>query len=218
MKVIRLEVGLLACNAYLVWDERAADGVVIDPGDEGERIVRRCRAEGFAPTSVVDTHAHVDHVGANAPLKAAFPEALLCVGSADAATLSDPAANLSSMFGGGLVTPAPDRELNEGDEVRFGSCVLRVLTTPGHTPGGICLLADATSPAQLFCGDLVFRDGVGRVDFPGGSGVQLLESIRRKVLTLPDETVLWPGHGEPTTVGRERAHNPFLQSQSPAGF
>ena len=111
-----------------------------------------------------------------------------------------------------------DKLLDEGDEVRFGSCVLRVLTTPGHTPGGICLLADSTLPAQLFCGDLVFRDGVGRVDFPGGSGAQLLESIRRKVLTLPDETVLWPGHGEPTTVGRERAHNPFLQSRSSAGF
>ncbi len=208
MKVFRLEVGPLASNAYLACDGTA--GAVVDPGAEGARIVERCRKEGIEPSFIVNTHGHVDHVGADAALKEAFPDAELCIGAGDAAMLGDAARNLSAFVGAALQAPAPDRLLSEGDELTFGDVTLKVIETPGHTPGGICLLAEAADPPQLFCGDLIFRQGVGRTDFPGGSWEQLMASIRQKVLTLPDRTALWPGHGPPTTVGAERSENPFL--------
>lgn len=195
MIVIRLEVGPLAANTYLLKDGEGRAGAVIDPGDEGDRIVRRCRQEGLEPRFIINTHGHIDHVGANEALKEAFPEAALCIGAGDAGRLADVL-------------------LKDGQELTFGSVTLTVLATPGHTPGGICLLARDEEPPQLFCGDLVFREGVGRTDLPGGNSSELVSSIRQKVLTLPDETVLWPGHDEGTTVGHERLHNPFLNSSA----
>jgi len=212
VRVIRLQVGPLAANAYLIGDEDSPACAVIDPGDEGRRIIDECRRQGLQPQFIIDTHNHADHVGANAELKAAFPEAELCIGARDADGLANPVVNLSVMLGMELRGPAAERLLEEGDQVCIGRLALDVLETPGHTPGGICLLAAGETPPQLFCGDLIFRGGVGRTDFPGGSGAQLLGSIRQKVLSLPDETVLWPGHGEQTTVGQERRTNPFLQS------
>ncbi len=212
MIVVPLEVGPMAANAYLLRDETSADGAVIDPGGDGDRIVERCRAEGVEPRYIIDTHGHVDHIAANADLKAAFPEAQLCIGAGDAGRLTDPAANLSAMFGLPLDGPAADRLLADGDELRFGAVTLSVLAAPGHTPGGICLLAAQETPPQLFCGDLIFRRGVGRTDLPGGSWPDLVESIRERVFTLPDETVIWPGHGPATTVAEERIDNPFMGS------
>jgi len=210
--IIRLEVGPLASNAYLVRDDEGEEGVVIDPGAEGDRIVQRCRTEGIVPRLLINTHGHVDHIGANAALKAAFPDALLCVGARDADRLTDPVANLTALFGGSASGPAPDVLLEDGQELRFGSVALRVIETPGHTPGGVCLLAPDESPPQLFCGDLIFRRSVGRSDLPGGDPEELAASIRQRILTLPDETTIWPGHGEGTTVGEERIENPFIGS------
>lgn len=212
MITIRLQVGPLAANAYLLRDDDSRAGAVIDPGGEGDRIVERCRTEGLQPRLIINTHGHIDHIGANAALKEAFPQAALCIGAADAGRLANAVENLSALFGGSAGGPAADRLLEDGEELRFGSIVLTVLATPGHTPGGVCLLAGSEAPPQLFCGDLVFQGGVGRTDLPGGSWPQLAASIRRKVLTLSDETVLWPGHGEETTVGEERLHNPYLQT------
>ena len=210
MLIVRLEVGPLCANAYLVKDEGSQEGVVIDPGAEGLRIVERCRQEGLEPRHIVDTHGHVDHVGANRALKEAFPDAQLCIGAGDASMLTDAVASLAVLFGGAECGPPADALLEDGQELQFGSSVLEVVATPGHTPGGICLRGDRAGEPQLFCGDLVFRGGVGRTDLPGGDAGQLMASIRRRVLTLPDRTVLWPGHGEPTTVGQERQYNPFL--------
>jgi glyoxylase-like metal-dependent hydrolase (beta-lactamase superfamily II) len=210
--IVRLEVGPLVSNAYLLRDDDDEEGAVIDPGAEGNRIVQRCRAEGIVPRLLINTHGHVDHIGANAALKAAFPDALLCVGARDAGRLTDPVANLTALFGGSAGGPAPDVLLEDGDELPFGAVTLRVIETPGHTPGGICLLAPDESPPQLFCGDLVFRRGVGRSDLPGGDPEALAGSIRRRVFTLPGETVIWPGHGQSTTVEEERLENPFVGS------
>jgi glyoxylase-like metal-dependent hydrolase (beta-lactamase superfamily II) len=203
--VFRLQVGPLATNAYLVKDEASGEGAVIDPGDEAERILERCRGEGLVPRFIINTHGHVDHTGANAALKRAFPEAPLCIGAKDAALLGDPARSLAAAVGAPSGTPPADLLLEHGREVTFGSTRLRVVETPGHTPGAVCLLAADEEPPQLFCGDLVFQQGVGRTDLPGGSWRELVASIRREVLTLPDETVLWPGHGGRTSVGAERA-------------
>lgn len=210
MRVLRLEVGPLETNAYLVLTGETASGLVIDPGAEGPRIAERCRREGMEPRYVVNTHGHMDHIGGNGALLEAFPEAELCIGQDDAPALTDPQANLSAAFGLPRRSPPPDRLLADGDTLEVGGLTFEVRKSPGHTTGGICLIALEVDPPQVFCGDLVFRGSVGRTDFPGGSRQQLVESVRRVVLSLPDEAVLWPGHGPETTVGWERRHNPFI--------
>jgi len=216
--VIRLQVGPLASNAYLLKDEASGAGAVVDPGAEGDRIVERCREEGLEPRLIINTHAHADHIGANAALKEAFPDALICIGAEDADRLADAAANLSALVPEPVQSPPADLLLRDGQQVHFGSAVLEVMETPGHTPGSICLLARQPEPPQIFSGDLIFQGSVGRTDLPGGSTEQLFGSIREKLLPLDDETIIWPGHGERTTLGAERKGNPFLQAGSLAHF
>jgi glyoxylase-like metal-dependent hydrolase (beta-lactamase superfamily II) len=212
VKIIRLGVGPLAANTYLLRDEASEAGAVIDPGTEGERIIRSCNKAHLRPLFIINTHGHIDHIGANAALKEAFPDAALCIGTGDAGMLRNAVKNLAVLVGGGSIGPRADVLLEDGRVLEFGSVVLTVMATPGHTPGGICLLARDEVPPQLFCGDLIFHGDVGRTDLPGGSWAEMLASIRQKVFRLPDETVLWPGHGEETTVGEERHHNVYVQS------
>jgi glyoxylase-like metal-dependent hydrolase (beta-lactamase superfamily II) len=210
VEVTRLEIGPLATNCYLLREESTRHAAVVDPGDEGERLVRRIQNEELELRYILLTHGHWDHVGAVGAVKAAFPEAEICIGRGDAGSLTDPAGNLSAMLGAALQAPAPDRVLDGGDEVQFGETTLQVRSTPGHTPGGITFVAADQDPPVAFCGDLIFRRAVGRTDFPGGSRQQLERSIREQILTLPDETLLYCGHEEPTTVGEERRENPFV--------
>jgi len=207
--VIAIEVGPLATNAYLVKGEASGSGIVIDPGADGEGLVRRCRNEGLDPVYVINTHGHADHIGGNAALRRAFPQARLCIGRGDADMLGRPGDNLSLLLGATADSGPADALLSEGQELAAGAVTMCVLETPGHTPGGICLLC-AEEPRQVFCGDLIFRGAVGRTDLPGGDTATLLKSIRERILTLPDDTVLWPGHGPRTSVGEERTANPFL--------
>ncbi len=210
MRVVRLVVGPLATNAYLVSDDGDPAAIVVDPGGEPDRIVTECRALGLSPSYIVNTHGHADHMAANEQVMRAFPDATLCVGAGDAERLRDAVGNLSAAFGSALSAPAPDLCLTEGDLLCAGRLRFEVLETPGHTPGSICLLARSEDPPVLFSGDLLFRRGVGRTDLPGGDSAELLASLRDKVLTLPHDTVVWPGHGEPTTVGQERSGGAFL--------
>ncbi len=210
MKIFRLQVGTLGTNTYLLRDAEGQDGLVVDPGGDAPRIVSRCREERINPLYLVNTHAHADHIAGNRALKEAFPRAELCIGALEADRLRDPVANLGPAFGMAPDSPPADRRLQDGDVLRFGASELEVLLTPGHSPGAISLLARAQDPPLLFCGDLMFRRGVGRIDLPGGDRQTLLDSIRNRVFTLPPETVLWPGHGEETTVEEERRLNPFL--------
>ena len=210
MLIVRLEVGPLGANAYLVRDARTGEGVIIDPGAEADRILESCRREDLTPLYIINTHGHYDHIAANGPLKEAFPQAQLCIGADDAPMLTDARASLAVLLGRTECGPPADVLLQDGQTLSFGASVLEVLATPGHTPGGVSLHCDRAGEPQLFCGDLVFRDGIGRTDFPGGDPRRIMASIRERVLPLPDRTVLWPGHGGPTTVGRERKHNPLL--------
>jgi glyoxylase-like metal-dependent hydrolase (beta-lactamase superfamily II) len=211
VEVTRLKVGPLETNCYLIRDEASDSAALVDPGDDGSRLVQRVRNEGVDLVAILLTHGHWDHVGAVGAVKKAFPDADICIGRGDADALTDPAGNLSAMLGASLKAPGADRLLSAGDSVQIGNICLEVRDTPGHTRGGITLVARQPAPPVAFCGDLIFRRAVGRTDFPGGSSAQLLASIREQILTLPDDTILYCGHEEPTTVGEERRQNPYIQ-------
>jgi len=204
MKISCLMVGPLEANCYLLADEAGEAAVIVDPGGDADLIVEHCENEGLEPVAIVCTHAHADHIAGVPALKERYPEAALCIGEADAETLADPVRNLTAMLGESARMPSADRRLAEGDAVEFGACRLRVLHTPGHTQGGICLAAEGQQPPVVLCGDLVFAAGVGRTDLPGGDWDALRRSIREKIFALPDDTVLLPGHGPATTVGGEK--------------
>lgn len=206
MRVKCLAVGAIAANCYLVWCEDTKEGVVIDPGGEGERILAEIRQEELKVKYIINTHGHMDHVAANEKVKEGTG-ARVAIHVDELPLLEDPSLNLSLYMGGEYRCPAPDLTLREGDEVTVGKDVkLTVLHTPGHTRGGLSLKA----PGAIFTGDTLFADSVGRTDFPGGSFSDLIASIKSKILTCDDDYVVYPGHGPATTVGHERVHNPFL--------
>jgi glyoxylase-like metal-dependent hydrolase (beta-lactamase superfamily II) len=196
-------------NTYVTWQPPRTDALVIDPGLEPELILDFLREHGLTAAAIVNTHGHGDHIGGNAAVKAAFPEAPLMIGHNDAFMLSDPEANLSAPFGTSVVSPSADRLLHEGDVVEAAGIRLEVLDLPGHSPGHIVLVYRG-QPCMVFGGDVLFRGSVGRTDFPGGSSRRLFEGIRNKLFTLAPDTVVYPGHGPVTTVAHERHSNPFV--------
>jgi hydroxyacylglutathione hydrolase len=207
----RVPIGPIETNAYVVGHEASHEALVIDPGGPPQPILRILTDNSFQLQAIINTHGHGDHIAGNVLLSQATG-APVWAPEADAAMLTDPHANLLAWSGFNVETAPPDRALREGDTITIGeghpdAVVLRVINSPGHTPGGIVLVGDGF----VFSGDTLFCQGIGRSDLPGGSEYQLLESIRDKLLTLPDETVVYPGHGPETTIGDERRHNPFLQ-------
>jgi len=205
MKYELVVVGALETNCYLVYDEETRECAVIDPGADPEKIISTIAELELKPVIVLNTHGHVDHIGANSDIvqKYAIP---LAMHAADTGMLQVSDYIELSLLLGARNSPAPDRLLAEGDEVAVGRTSLRVIHTPGHTPGSIGLVHGGF----LFSGDTLFCGGVGRTDLPGGSWKDLERSIRERILTLPEETVVLPGHGPHTTVEQERSSNPFL--------
>ena len=210
MKVHAFTVGPLQSNSYLLADEVTREAALFDPGMESEPVADVLARERLTVTAIINTHGHFDHVFGNAWFKAKTGAPLL-MHRADLDLVKR--LEEQSLYFGFRATPSPppDRFLEEGDEVRVGGIRLRVLHTPGHSPGGICLVTDGTA----FVGDTLFAGSIGRTDLPGGSAETLLTSIREKLLTLPDDTVIYPGHGPATTIGHERRHNPFLTGRVP---
>jgi len=201
----RLVVGPLATNCYILksGDELA----VIDPGGDAELILEKVRELGGTVKYVIDTHGHIDHIAANREVIEATGAELL-IHELDAKLLAAPDRNLSSLMGMKLTSPAPSRLLKEGDKVVVGEEEMTVLRTPGHTPGGICMLASR----YAFTGDTLFVDSIGRTDLPGGSDEQMQESLNKLQTVLQKDTMLYPGHGEPGTFARALLVNPFLGS------
>jgi len=204
-RIERLVVGPLATNCYVL--ESEGEVAVVDPGGDSESIVAMVDELGGTVRYVINTHGHVDHVAANrAVLEAAGEETELLIHEADAQYLAQPDINFAMMVGQRIEAMSPTRTLVEGDEVAVGGEKLAVWHTPGHTPGGMCLVGNG----YAFTGDTLFVDSIGRTDFPGGSEVEMRASLLRLQSSLPPETMLYPGHNEPGTLSRARLVNPFL--------
>ncbi len=213
MKIEILAIGAFDANCYLLIAEDGRQAILIDAPDPIEPMIDLAARLGVVPELLVHTHGHVDHMAGNEALKRRWPNLKIAIHEADAAMLESPQWNLSALFGEGATSPPADRLLKDGDKISLGDETLEVLHTPGHTAGCICLYLARpknSGPPLVITGDTLFSASIGRTDFPGGNSQQLLRSIRTKLLSLPDETICYPGHGPPTTIGRERRENPFL--------
>jgi len=226
-----IPVGMLRCNCSILGDPVTGEGIVVDPGDDTDRILALLRRHDLKIRAIVSTHTHIDHVGGLAALHRATGAPVL-IHEADLELYRHLDIQAQWL---GVPTPAKtniEDFIKEGDTLRWGGFAAGVLHTPGHTPGSICLVvregialpetdakagaakerADSTNrETRLLSGDTLFRESIGRTDLWGGSYPQILDSIRAKLLPLPDDAVVYPGHGEMTTIGFEREHNPFLQ-------
>ena len=200
----QMELGDFGTNCYIVGDEVTREGMIIDPGDDGSDIMKQVKALGLTIKLIVLTHSHIDHIGGLGEVKKATG-AEIAIHETEAPFLLKQPWRLDFMP---PTPPAPPagRLLKEGDIITVGKLKFKVLHTPGHTIGGICLLGDGV----VFTGDTLFNYGIGRADFPGSDYHQELNSIRSKLMPLPDDTKVYPGHGPASTIGTERRGNPFL--------
>ena len=216
MEIETLVVGQFVVNTYIVYTTGGAEAIVIDPGDDPQEILSVLAKRRLSVTHIVNTHGHGDHIGANGAVKDAFPAAKICIHSRDAHMLLDPLANLSFAFEYKVLSPPADVMLAGGTQFGAAGLVFRIEHVPGHSPGSVCLVHDGDVPV-VFSGDTLFAGSIGRTDLPGGNGGMLLAGIREKILSLPDATDVYPGHGVRTTVGTEKRENYFLGSGSAAG-
>lgn len=202
-----LVVGQLGVNCFILADRETKEGVVVDPGADSEEILAVVKANGIKVRYILNTHGHFDHVGGNRRLVEATG-ATLMIHQGDEPFLSR-ASRSATMYGlKAEDSPAPGAYLTDGQVITFGSTELRVIHTPGHSPGGSCFYLPGEG--RLISGDTLFAESIGRTDLTGGSQEQLVGSIRTKLLPLPEETKVYPGHGPATTIGHEKRHNPYL--------
>ena len=205
----QIEVGRMAVFAYLLGSDSGGEGLVIDPADDIDEILAIAEGQKITIRYILNTHAHVDHIMGNEEMKKKT-EARIIIHEEDAPLLARTPRSMLAMFGGRPSPPA-DLTVKDGDLIQVGDLTLKVLHTPGHSPGGMCLQGEH----EVFTGDTLFVGGVGRTDLPGGSWALMLHSIQTKLLTLPDETIVYPGHNygpAPTsTIKNERLHNPYIK-------
>ena len=203
-------------NTYIAHLDGRSDCVVFDPGLEPNAILDYLSDHRLTPAAIICTHGHSDHIAGNAVLKQRWPACPLVIGAGDAVKLINPVLNLSAAFGFAITSPPADRTLREGERHTAAGLEFDVFDAPGHSVGHIVLLCKQAQPWRLFGGDVLFAGTIGRTDFPDGSFEELRDAIHRKLFTLPDDTIVLPGHGPETTIGREKRTNPFVGA--PAGY
>ncbi|MDR3295195.1 MAG: MBL fold metallo-hydrolase [Clostridiales Family XIII bacterium] len=206
MNIRKYTSGSVGTNSYLV-DDGQGKAFIVDAGEYDPRLADAVKDDGLEVIWLILTHGHGDHIGGVQRYLDEFPGCKLAAGEAEKPILSDPARNFSREICGTDITPEADLYLKDGDALQAGTIDLQILETPGHTPGGICILAEN----DLFSGDTLFQASIGRTDLPGGSLESLLDSIRAKLFTLPDTVEVHPGHMGSTSIGAEKKHNPFLR-------
>jgi len=213
MIIEHLAVGLFQCNCMIIGDETTKEAIVVDPGDEVDRIIGVLDKHGLKAKYLIHTHAHLDHVGGTGALHAATGAEVAL--HPDDLYLYNNVEQQARMMGIKVSHPCPlDHHLKDDDTFAAGGIEVGVLHTPGHTPGSCCfLMPQAGEQSILFAGDTLFMGSIGRTDLPGGSYPTIINSIHTRLLTLDDETVVVPGHGPATTIHRERLTNPFLQDR-----
>lgn len=192
-------------NTWLLWDEDSREAILVDPAAPSPDLLKRIQELNLRVKYIINTHGHMDHIGGNAWFKNHL-SAPLMIHSADAQMLTDNAKNLSLFMDNLRESVPPDVLLEDGMELILGKYPVKVLHTPGHTPGGICLLVDKF----LISGDTLFEQSIGRTDLPGGNHKQIINSIKNKLFVLPDDVIVFPGHGPRTSIGLEKKNNPFV--------
>ena len=192
-------------NTWLLYDDEAKEGILVDPSAPSTLLLKRIEALDLKIVMIVNTHGHGDHIGGNGFFRDKL-NTQLAIHPADASMLGDNKKNMSEYMGTPLPGLSADRLLEDGDTFKLGDHIVTVIHTPGHTPGCICLLCEK----YLISGDTLFEMSIGRTDFPGGSHAAIVDSIRDKLFILPDDVVVFPGHGPTTAIGLEKKNNPFV--------
>jgi glyoxylase-like metal-dependent hydrolase (beta-lactamase superfamily II) len=197
-------------NSYIGWLDGRTDCLIFDPGFEPEKIVAAIDERGLAPAAFLITHGHTDHIAGNMAVKSRWPDCPIVIGAGDAAKLTDPVQNLSAGYGQAVTSPPADRLVGDGEAIEYAGFKLEVREIPGHSSGHVVYIWRDGEPMMVFGGDVLFSGSIGRTDFPDGSFELLAAGIHEKLFTLPDSTIILPGHGPRTTIGIEKQSNPFV--------
>lgn len=198
-------VGQMQANCYILASRENSSAIIIDPGEEERKIRRVLDKHNLRPAFIVNTHGHIDHIGSDDKF-----QLTVYIHRDDEALLKDPGLNLSHFLLSAYSVKSPLKLLEDKENIELEDIRLRVIHTPGHTPGGICLLLEKPENKILFTGDTLFSGSIGRTDFPGADERQLIKSIKDKLFPLSSDTLIYPGHGPSSTIGEEKKNNPFL--------
>ncbi len=206
MKILKFNTGPLSVNTYLSYDEESNEGFLVDPGGESPEIKKFIDQNIIQLKYIILTHGHLDHIGGVDYFKKLYPDTIVVAHKDEEPMLSDGVLNMSTEFFGYEITAKADLFVSHDDTLSVGGSTLKIIHTPGHSPGGMCILMGKT----LFSGDTLFRFSVGRTDFAGCSAKKLIESIKNKLFVLDDDVLVLPGHMEETSIGDEKRGNPFI--------